>query len=110
MNRQVNNLLIDVATVGDIDSVMAALANGASVNAHDAAALRWASGKGHINVVRALVAAGANARALTEALQWASEGGLRAVHKRMGIRILVWERHGASQQQLDPMWVEHGER
>jgi len=69
MTPQEKNL-IKSARSGDIDDIKAALAAGADIHADHDDALRWAAASGHAEVVRILLAAGADpAVALKSTLQ-----------------------------------------
>jgi ankyrin repeat protein len=61
--KQLDDKLIEASENGHIDVVRELLAAGADVHAYDDHALRWSSENGHVDVVKVLLDAGANVHA-----------------------------------------------
>ena len=79
-NLTPDKLLMKSSVVGFLPGVRLALENGANVHAYDDDALRWASRRGHKNVVELLLKNGADVHAEDDyALRWASRRGHKDV-------------------------------
>ena len=71
-----NWMLIEMAQEGSVQGIAMMLSKGVNVHAEDDAALRWASGNGHLEAVKYLIENGADIHAHTDiALILASESG-----------------------------------
>ncbi len=69
-----NNMLVEMAKEGSMKGLSMMVSKGANVHAQDDYALRWASERDHLDVVRYLVEHGANIHARNDlALIWASQ-------------------------------------
>ena len=71
-----NYMMIEMAKEGNVKGVILFMNKGVDIHAQNDYALRWASGNGHLEVVKYLVGEGADIHDLDDlALRWASEEG-----------------------------------
>ncbi len=71
-----NNMLVEMAKEGSVKGVSMMLFKGADIPAENDLALKWASERGHLEIVKYLAEHGANVHAENDdALRWASANG-----------------------------------